>query len=225
MEPFRIDEIAQRLFESVPPAFRSMQQDLEANFRSVLRSSLGKLDVVTREEFDTQMKVLERTRSKLDALEKKVGAGGAGRRPAVASGCSAASNPERPGTLLAHVHTASSRSDAVGFAACSARTSAAFLDSGTAVTASELAALSNIWTFPPRTAGRAASRGLLPSRSFQSSGEGHGRRPDHDSRAGGAACAAGARGSAPGQVGCHSSASWGPAATAVKESRSACSAL
>ena len=72
MEPFRIDEIAKRLFESVPPAFRSMGQDLEANFRSVLRSSLGKLDLVTREEFDTQMKVLEHTRSKLDALEKKV---------------------------------------------------------------------------------------------------------------------------------------------------------
>jgi ubiquinone biosynthesis accessory factor UbiK len=72
MEPFRIDEIARKLFESVPPAFRSMQQDLEANFRSVLRSSLSKLDVVTREEFDTQMKVLERTRAKLEALEKKV---------------------------------------------------------------------------------------------------------------------------------------------------------
>jgi len=81
METFRIDEIARRLLESVPPAFRSMQSDLEANFRSVLRSSLSKLDVVTRDEFDTQMKVLERTRSKLEALEKKVaeleaGAGG-----------------------------------------------------------------------------------------------------------------------------------------------------
>jgi BMFP domain-containing protein YqiC len=74
MEPFRIDEIARRLLDSVPPAFRSMQQDLEANFRSVLRTSLGKLDVVTREEFDTQMKVLERTRSKLEALEQKVAA-------------------------------------------------------------------------------------------------------------------------------------------------------
>jgi ubiquinone biosynthesis accessory factor UbiK len=72
MEQFRIDEIARRLLESVPPAFRSMQQDLEANFRSVLRTSLGKLDVVTRDEFDTQLKVLERTRSKLEALEKKV---------------------------------------------------------------------------------------------------------------------------------------------------------
>jgi BMFP domain-containing protein YqiC len=72
MEQFRIDEIARRLLESVPPAFRSMQQDLEANFRSVLRASLGKLDLVTRDEFDTQLKVLERTRSKLEALEQKV---------------------------------------------------------------------------------------------------------------------------------------------------------
>jgi hypothetical protein len=72
MEQFRIDEIARRLLESVPPAFRSMQQDLEANFRAVLRASLGKLDLVTRDEFDTQLKVLERTRSKLDELEKKV---------------------------------------------------------------------------------------------------------------------------------------------------------
>lgn len=72
MEQFRIDEIARKLFESIPPAFRSMQQDMEANFKSVLRSSLAKLDVVTREEFDTQLKVLERTRSKLEELEKKV---------------------------------------------------------------------------------------------------------------------------------------------------------
>jgi BMFP domain-containing protein YqiC len=72
MEQFRIDEIARRLLDSVPSAFRSVGHDLEANFRSVLRSSLGKLDLVTREEFDTQLKVLERTRSKLEALERKV---------------------------------------------------------------------------------------------------------------------------------------------------------
>jgi BMFP domain-containing protein YqiC len=72
MEQFRIDEIARRLLDSVPPAFRSIQHDLESNFRTVLRASLSKLDLVTREEFDTQLKVLERTRSKLEALEKKV---------------------------------------------------------------------------------------------------------------------------------------------------------
>ena len=72
MEHIRIDEIARRLLESVPPALRSVQQDLETNFRAVLRSSLGKLDLVTRDEFDTQTKVLERTRAKLEALEEKV---------------------------------------------------------------------------------------------------------------------------------------------------------
>ena len=79
MEQFRIDEIARRLLESVPPAFRSMQQDLETNFRVGAALEPGKLDVVTRDEFDTQIKVLERTRGKLEALEKKVKSWKAGR--------------------------------------------------------------------------------------------------------------------------------------------------
>jgi ubiquinone biosynthesis accessory factor UbiK len=72
MTPFRIDDLARRLFESVPPAVRSVSQDLESNFRSVLRSSLARLDLVTRDEFDVQMKVLERTRAKLEALEERL---------------------------------------------------------------------------------------------------------------------------------------------------------
>jgi BMFP domain-containing protein YqiC len=72
MDTFRIDEIARRLLENVPPAFRSVQKDLESNFRAVLRASLGKLDLVTRDEFDTQSRVLERTRAKLEALESRV---------------------------------------------------------------------------------------------------------------------------------------------------------
>lgn len=74
MNSFRIDEVARRLLESVPPALRNAQQDLESNFRAVLRGSLGKLDLVTRDEFDAQTKVLERTRAKLDALQEKVDA-------------------------------------------------------------------------------------------------------------------------------------------------------
>ena len=72
MDSFRIDEIARRLLESVPPAFRTMQKDLETNFRAVLRSSLGKLDLVTRDEFDTQTRVLERTRARLAELEARL---------------------------------------------------------------------------------------------------------------------------------------------------------
>jgi BMFP domain-containing protein YqiC len=69
---FRIDEIARRLLESVPPALRSMQQDLETNFRAVLRERLSKLDLVSRDEFDAQTKVLERTRARLEALEARL---------------------------------------------------------------------------------------------------------------------------------------------------------
>jgi ubiquinone biosynthesis accessory factor UbiK len=72
MDSFRIDEIVRRLIESIPPAARSVQQDLESNFRAVLRATLGKLDLVTREEFDAQTKVLERTRAKAEALEARV---------------------------------------------------------------------------------------------------------------------------------------------------------
>src|SRR5262249_51553701 len=72
MNEFRIDDIARRLFESVPPALRSTGQDLEANFRVVLRSSLAKLDLGTRDEFDAQLKVLEGARARLAALEERV---------------------------------------------------------------------------------------------------------------------------------------------------------
>ncbi len=72
MDNFRIDEIARRLLESVPPALRTVQKDLETNFRAVLRSGLGKLDLVTRDEFDTQTRVLERTRARLAELEARL---------------------------------------------------------------------------------------------------------------------------------------------------------
>jgi BMFP domain-containing protein YqiC len=72
METLRIEEIARRLMDNLPPALRATQRDLESNFRAVLRASLGKLDLVTRDEFDVQSRVLERTRARLEALEARV---------------------------------------------------------------------------------------------------------------------------------------------------------
>jgi len=67
-----IDELARRLVESVPQGLRSVKDDLEKNFQSVLRAGLGKLDLVTREEFEVQEAVLARTRQKLEALEERL---------------------------------------------------------------------------------------------------------------------------------------------------------
>ena len=67
-----IEKLAKKLADTVPDGLRSMQKELEQNFRSVLRAGLGKLDLVTREEFEVQEAVLVRTREKLEALEKRL---------------------------------------------------------------------------------------------------------------------------------------------------------
>jgi len=67
-----IEDLARKLAEAVPEGLRSMRNDLEASFRSVLQSGLGKLDLVTREEFEVQEAVLARAREKLEALEARL---------------------------------------------------------------------------------------------------------------------------------------------------------
>jgi BMFP domain-containing protein YqiC len=46
--------------------------DMEKNLKSIVITILNKLDIVTREEFDTQQKVLAATREKLEKLEKQL---------------------------------------------------------------------------------------------------------------------------------------------------------
>jgi BMFP domain-containing protein YqiC len=67
-----IEELARKLADSVPDSVRGIKNDLEENFRSVLRGGLNKLDLVTREEFEVQEAVLARTREKLEALEVRL---------------------------------------------------------------------------------------------------------------------------------------------------------
>lgn len=68
----QLDELARRLSTLVPPGLREGREELQQNFKSVLQAGLGKLDLVTREEFDVQRAVLARTRDKLEALERQL---------------------------------------------------------------------------------------------------------------------------------------------------------
>ena len=67
-----LDELARQLAESVPENLRALGEDLERNFKSLLQSGFERMDLVTREEFDLQTAVLERTREKLEKLEARV---------------------------------------------------------------------------------------------------------------------------------------------------------
>jgi BMFP domain-containing protein YqiC len=72
----RVEELLRSLMQGLPPGLASgasgLREDLENNFRAVLRANLGKLDLAARDEFDAQRKVLERTRARLEELEKRV---------------------------------------------------------------------------------------------------------------------------------------------------------
>jgi BMFP domain-containing protein YqiC len=69
--PKFLDEIAAKLNEAIA---KSPAKDFEKNARALLAQGFSKLDLVTREEFDTQAELLARTRQKLDELEARVAA-------------------------------------------------------------------------------------------------------------------------------------------------------
>lgn len=75
-----VEELARKLAANVPGSVRALQADLERNFAALLGTTFEKLQLVSREEFDVQRRVLERTREKLTrveaelkALEEKLG--------------------------------------------------------------------------------------------------------------------------------------------------------
>jgi hypothetical protein len=67
--PRFFDEINARISEVLAS---SPARDVERNIKASLSTLFTKLDLVTREEFDIQSKVLERTREKLTAMESRI---------------------------------------------------------------------------------------------------------------------------------------------------------
>jgi ubiquinone biosynthesis accessory factor UbiK len=67
-----LDDLARRLADSVPESVRAFGRDMESNFKAVLQSQLSKLDLVTRQDFDVQAAILERTQGQLAALEARL---------------------------------------------------------------------------------------------------------------------------------------------------------
>lgn len=71
-ETHRIDELARRLSELLPPGARAFRQDLERNLRAGLQGALERMDLVTREEYEVQIELLSRSRQRLEALEARI---------------------------------------------------------------------------------------------------------------------------------------------------------
>lgn len=72
LDPKKLEDIAKQIQNSLPSGIKNMGEEAEKRIRTVLQAQLGKLDMVTREEFDVQTKVLLRTREKLNDMEAKL---------------------------------------------------------------------------------------------------------------------------------------------------------
>jgi BMFP domain-containing protein YqiC len=70
----QIEALSARISALLPADARLLQDELRANLRPLLEAALARMDLVTREEFDAQARVLAHTRAKLERLERELDA-------------------------------------------------------------------------------------------------------------------------------------------------------
>ena len=71
-DPEKLDELVRRVIDVLPEGAGTLEREVRSTLRSVLGAALERMDLVSREEFDVQQAVLERTRDKLERLERTV---------------------------------------------------------------------------------------------------------------------------------------------------------
>lgn len=69
-----LDDLVRKLTDAIPSGIKELEADAKKQFRTILEAGLNKmeLDLVSREEFDIQVKVLQKTREKVELLEQKL---------------------------------------------------------------------------------------------------------------------------------------------------------
>ncbi len=67
-----LNDLASKLSAAIPESVQTIRSDVEKNLRAILESGLEQMNLVSREEFDVQAALLERTLEKLDQLEQQL---------------------------------------------------------------------------------------------------------------------------------------------------------
>lgn len=70
--PHFLKDLVGKLTDALPEHLGLLKSDFAKNCQAILARSFDKLDLVTREEFDAQTKVLARTRQKLEQLNEQI---------------------------------------------------------------------------------------------------------------------------------------------------------
>lgn len=67
-----INRLSEKINELLPPGLQQVKTDFDARLKSLLQQQLANFEMVSREEFDLQARVLARTREKLEAVEARL---------------------------------------------------------------------------------------------------------------------------------------------------------
>lgn len=67
-----INRLSEQINELLPPGLQQVKSDFDARLKSLLQQQLSNYEMVSREEFDIQARVLARTREKLEAIEARL---------------------------------------------------------------------------------------------------------------------------------------------------------
>jgi hypothetical protein len=66
------EDLVKKLTAALPQSLYAMQEEIQQQFREILQATFAHFDLIPREEFDVQVKVLARTREKVEALQKQL---------------------------------------------------------------------------------------------------------------------------------------------------------
>jgi len=66
------EDLVKKLTAALPQSVHAMQEEIQQQFREIVQATFVHFDLVPREEFDVQVKVLARTREKVEALQKQL---------------------------------------------------------------------------------------------------------------------------------------------------------
>ncbi|MFZ9037970.1 MAG: accessory factor UbiK family protein [Gammaproteobacteria bacterium] len=67
-----INRLSTKINGLLPPGLQQTKADFDARLKSLLQQQLANYEMVSREEFDIQARVLARTREKLEAIEARL---------------------------------------------------------------------------------------------------------------------------------------------------------
>lgn len=74
MTTFSFKDLSDQIINMLPPDLKLLKKDLNKSIQHLIETTFAKFDLITREEFDVQTKVLARTRQKIENLEKQIAA-------------------------------------------------------------------------------------------------------------------------------------------------------